>query len=84
MNKAIDIDTGTEYSFSNAEDLRLSLQEDWGVSIDTIDPGVEGATLPVYVYLCPYAMEIHSQNSVRYSLSYADAVQDRREVARDI
>lgn len=83
MNKAIDIVTGVEYTFDNAEDLRLALQADWGQPVDHIEPRVENLN-PAYLYVCPYAADVRGLTVVCASSSYAGAREDAYQRAQDI
>lgn len=83
MFKAVDIDTGVEYSFNNLEDLRLSLQADWGRPIDEVDSSLYNY-FPAYVYIDPYAEDIHGRTVVCGASSYGGARADEYQKAQDI
>ncbi len=83
MFKAIDIDTGVEYSFNNVEDLRLSLRTDRDRPIDEVDSSIYNY-FPAYVYIDPYVDCVHGRTIVRGSPSYEGAREERYQKARDI
>ena len=83
MNKAINIDTGAEYLFNNATDLQLAVQADLGRPVDRIQTGIENLN-PVYIYIDPYAADVHSLTVICGSSTYAGAREDAYQKARDI